>query len=165
MVVVTGSIAPDGVRTFTTTLLPFLRDGRATDKFFDALIVTELLLATVTAVRFSFEVVVERNTRAACAEGEAEGEGDLVGETETCGRGEAAGLGNNGVFSGGITVDGVGDGVGLGDVVLGGDGITRGGGGAPPPPPKETTPPPPPPAPPPLGADVGAEVTSIGEVG
>ena len=58
-----------------------------------------------------------------------------------------------------MTVDGVGEAVGLGDAVLGGDGITKGGGGAPPPPPNKTTPPPP------LGAEVGAEVTSIGEVG
>ncbi len=94
----------------------------------------------------------------------AEGEGLFVGAIDTCGRGDADGLGNKGVFSGGMTVDGVGEGVGLGDTVLGGDGITRGGGGAPPPPPNNTTPPPPPP-PPPLGADVGPDVTSIGDVG
>ena len=60
VVVVTGRIAPEGVRTFTITLLPFFKEGRATDKFFEELIVMALLLATVTAVRFCLEVVVAR---------------------------------------------------------------------------------------------------------
>ena len=38
-------------------------------------------------------------------------------------------------------------------------------GAAAPPPPKMMPPPPPPPPPPEVGAEVGAEVTSIGEVG
>ena len=58
--VVTGRIAPEGVRTLTTTLLPFFRAGRATDKFFEELIVMAAFLATDNAVRFCFEVVVER---------------------------------------------------------------------------------------------------------
>ena len=60
VVVVTGRIAPDGIRTFTITLLPFFTEGRATDKFLEELIVIALLLAIVTEVRFCLEVVVAR---------------------------------------------------------------------------------------------------------
>ena len=87
----------------------------------------------------------------------------MLGDTDPCGRGEADGLGSKGVFSAGITVEGVGEGVGLGDDVLGGEGITGGGGGAPAPPANAMTPPPLLPLP--LGAVVGAEVISIGDVG
>lgn len=164
VIVAKVSTAPLGARTFEITLVPFFWVGRVTDKFLSLLTVSEAFFTgAVKAITFAFEFVVVKKLLALSVDSltEALGEGPRVGEF--IGRGDGERDGCSGVLSAGINVDGVGEAIGSGVSVLGGDGITEGAAAPPPPPPPN--PPPNPPPPDELPPEVGATVISIGEVG